>query len=78
MTDLGNSHVLTFYFQNAGAGASPVAENWNWSATLDGSANGLTNNSGSVGFDTNGNIVSGAIPGSALGATISGAARPFR
>jgi flagellar hook protein FlgE len=71
---LGNSHVLTYYFQNAGPGTSPAAENWNWSATLDGSATGLTNNSGTVGFDTNGNIVSGAIPGSALTATISGAA----
>jgi flagellar hook protein FlgE len=71
---LGNSHVMTFYFQNAGPGTSPVAENWNWSATLDGSATGLANNSGTVGFDTSGNIVSGAIPGSALTATIVGAA----
>ncbi len=71
---LGNSHVMTFYFQNAGAGTSPAAENWNWTATLDGSATGLTNNSGTVGFDTSGNIVSGAIPGSALIATVSGAA----
>ena len=60
---LGNAHVLTYYFQNAGAGTSPAAENWNWTATLDGSATGLTNNSGTVGFDTNGNIVSGAQPG---------------
>ena len=71
---LGNAHVLTYYFQNAGAGTSPAAENWNWSATLDGSATGLSNNSGTVGFDTNGNIVSGAAPGTALTATISGAA----
>jgi len=71
---LGNAHVLTYYFQNAGTGTAPAAENWNWSATLDGSATGLTNNSGTVGFDTNGNIVSGALPGSALTATISGAA----
>ena len=71
---LGNAHVLTYYFQNAGPGTAPAAENWNWSATLDGSATGLTNNSGTVGFDTNGNIVSGALPGSALTATISGAA----
>jgi len=70
---LGNAHVLTFYFQNAGAGTPPAAENWNWTATLDGSATGLTNNSGTVGFDTNGNIVSGALPGSALTATVSGA-----
>src|ERR1019366_551943 len=59
---LGNSHVMTFYFQNAGPGTSPVAQNWNWTATLDGSATGLTNNSGTVGFDTSGNIVSGALP----------------
>jgi flagellar hook protein FlgE len=71
---LGNSHVMTFYFQNSGPGTTPVAENWNWTATLDGSATGLTNNSGTVGFDTSGNIVSGAIPGSALTAPISGAA----
>ena len=71
---LGNSHVMTFYFQNAGAGTSPVAENWNWTATLDGSATGLTNNSGTIGFDSNGNIVSGALPGSSLAATVSGAA----
>jgi flagellar hook protein FlgE len=71
---LGNSHVMTFYFQNAGPGVSPVAEKWNWTATLDGSATGLTNNSGVVGFDTGGNIVSGSLPGSALTATIAGAA----
>ena len=71
---LGNAHVLTYYFQNAGTGTAPAAEKWNWSATLDGSATGLTNNSGSVGFDTNGNIVSGALPSSALTATVSGAA----
>jgi flagellar hook protein FlgE len=71
---LGNSHVMTLYFQNAGPGVAPAAENWNWTATLDGSATGLTNNSGTVGFDTNGKIVSGALPGSALTATIAGAA----
>ena len=43
---LGNSHVLTYYYQNAGPGVAPVAENWNWTATLDGSAVGLANNSG--------------------------------
>jgi flagellar hook protein FlgE len=71
---LGNAHVLTYYFQNSGPGTSPAAENWNWTATLDGSATGLTNNSGTVGFNANGDIVSGAVPGSALTATISGAA----
>ncbi len=71
---LGNAHVLTFYFQNAGPGTAPAAENWNWTATLDGSATGLTNNSGSVGFNTSGAVVSGALPGSNLTATVSGAA----
>ena len=71
---LGNAHVLTYYFQNSGTGTAPVAENWNWSATLDGSATGLTNNSGSVGFNSSGAIVSGALPTSPITATISGAA----
>jgi flagellar hook protein FlgE len=71
---LGNSHVLTYYFQNAGPGVAPAAENWNWSATLDGSAVGLANNSGSFGFSTTGAIVSGAVPGAQLTATIAGAA----
>src|SRR5271166_2780861 len=71
---LGNAHVVTYYFQNAGAGTAPAAEKWNWTATLDGSATGLTNNSGSVGFDTNGKIVSGALPSSPLTGTVSGAA----
>src|SRR5580698_10384000 len=71
---LGNAHVLTYDFQNAGPGVSPAAENWNWTATLDGSATGVTNNSGTVGFNDNGDIVSGAVPGSALTAAVSGAA----
>ncbi len=71
---LGNSHVLTYYYQNAGPGAAPVAENWNWTATLDGSAAGLANNNGSIGFDNTGAIVSGAVPGVPLTATIAGAA----
>jgi flagellar hook protein FlgE len=70
---LGNAHVLTFYFQNAGAGSPPAAETWNWTATLDGSAAGLTNNSGAVGFDASGNLVSGGTP-PALTATPAGAA----
>ena len=70
---IGNAHILTFYFQNAGPGTLPVAENWNWTATVDGSTTGLANNSGTVGFDTNGKIVSGAIPGSALTAPVAGA-----
>ena len=57
---LGNSHVLTYYFQNAGPGVAPAAQTWNWSATLDGSAVGLANNSGSVGFNTSGAIVAKA------------------
>jgi len=71
---LGNSHVLTYYFQNAGPGVAPVAENWNWTATLDGSAAGLANNSGTIGFDATGAIVSGAAPGAPLTATVPGAA----
>jgi flagellar hook protein FlgE len=66
--------VLTYYYQNAGPGAAPAAENWNWSATLDGSAVGLANNSGTVGFDTTGAIVSGATPALPMTATIAGAA----
>jgi flagellar hook protein FlgE len=73
---LGNSHVLTYFFQNSGppAVAGPDAQVWNWTATLDGSTTGLANNSGSVGFDTNGIISSGAIPASALTAAPAGAA----
>jgi len=71
---LGNAHILTFYFQNAGAGAPPAAETFNWTATLDGSAAGLTNNSGTLGFDSSGNLVSGGIPAAALTATPAGAA----
>jgi flagellar hook protein FlgE len=71
---LGNSHVLTYYYQNAGVGTAPVAESWNWTATLDGSAAGLANNSGTLGFDDTGAIVSGAQPALPLTATIAGAA----
>lgn len=72
---LGNSHVLTFYLQNAGPAAGPPpTEQWNWSATLDGSAAGLANNTGSFNFDANGNLVAGGIPGAPLTATIAGAA----
>lgn len=71
---LGNAHVLTYFFQNAGAGTAPAAENWNWSATLDGSSAGLAGNSGTVGFDANGNVVSGGTPGVSLTATPVGAA----
>ena len=70
---LGNSHVLTYYYQNAGPGVAPAAENWNWTATLDGSAVGLANNSGTVGFDNTGAIVSGATPALPMTATIAGA-----
>jgi flagellar hook protein FlgE len=71
---LGNSHVLTYYYQNAGPGVAPAAENWNWSATLDGSAVGLANNSGTVGFSSSGAIVSGATPALPMTATVAGAA----
>jgi flagellar hook protein FlgE len=71
---LGNAHVLTFFFQNAGAGTAPAAQNWNWTATLDGSTTGVAGNSGTVGFDTSGKIVSGGIPATALTASPAGAA----
>lgn len=71
---LGSSHVLTYYYQNSGPGVFPVAENWNWTATLDGSAVGLANNSGTIGFDNTGAIVAGAIPALPLTATVAGAA----
>ncbi|HTY53854.1 MAG TPA: flagellar hook-basal body complex protein, partial [Candidatus Binataceae bacterium] len=67
---LGNSHVMTFFFQNAGpvpAGQPNAgAEQWNWTATMDGSATGLGNNSGSFDFNTSGQMVSGQVPGAAL------------
>jgi len=68
---LGNSHVLTYFYQNAGP--SGGNEQWNWLATLDGSTAGLGGNSGTVAFDTTGKLVSGGTPG-ALTATITGAA----
>ncbi len=71
---LGNTHVVSFFFQNSGPGVAPAAENWNWTATFDGSATGMTGNSGTLGFDTTGNLVSGGIPGAALTATPPGAA----
>src|SRR5579862_5857954 len=71
---LGNSHVLTYYFQNAGPGVAPAAENWNWTATLDGSQVGLANNSGSLGFSSTGALVSGGTPAAPLTATVAGAA----
>lgn len=73
---LGNSHVLTYYFQNAGPVVGPPpTEQWNWTATLDGSATGLANNSGTFAFDTSGQIVSGGTPATALTAIIPGAAQ---
>jgi len=71
---IGNSHVLTYYYQNAGVGVAPVAESWNWTATLDGSPVGLANNSGVIGFDNTGAIVAGAKPALPLTAAIAGAA----
>ena len=70
---LGNSHLLTFFFQNAGPGTAPAIENWNWMATLDGSSTGLAGNTGTVGFDGGGNIVSGATPITPLTITPAGA-----
>ena len=75
---IGNSHVLTFFFQNNGpvtAGQPPVTtDQWSWMATLDGSATGLTKNTGTFNFSTTGALVSGGIPASALTATVTGAA----
>jgi len=74
---LGNSHVLTFFFQNAGqvaaSGSTPATEQWNWMATLDGSATGVTNNTGSLNFNSSGALVSGGVPSSSLTATPAGA-----
>jgi len=72
---LGKSHTLTVYYQNAGpTTSSPPTDQWNWTATLDGSATGLTNNSGSIQFNSAGAVVSGGVPSSALTATVAGAA----
>jgi len=72
---LGTSHVLTFYLQNSGPPAvPPPANQWNWLATLDGSTAGLANNSGTIGFDTSGNLTTGGTPALPLTATIAGAA----
>jgi flagellar hook protein FlgE len=70
---LGNAHTLTFFFQNAGRGTGPAAENWNWTATLDGSTTGLGGNTGTLGFDASGNIVSGETPSALFTATPAGA-----
>jgi flagellar hook protein FlgE len=70
---IGNAHTLTFFFQNAGPGTAPAAENWNWTATLDGSSAGLGGNSGTIGFDANGNIVTGGTPTAPFTATPPGA-----
>jgi len=68
---LGNAHVLTYFFQNAGpAGGN---EQWNWTATLDGSTAGLANNTGTLAFDNTGKLVGGGTP-PALTATPAGAA----
>jgi flagellar hook protein FlgE len=72
---LGNSHVLTLFFQNAGpTTGNPPNEQWNWSATLDGSAAGLANNTGSFQFNSAGAIVAGGVPANPLTATVAGAA----
>ncbi len=72
---LGKSHTLTVYYQNAGPTTStPPTDQWNWTATLDGSATGLTNNSGSIQFNSAGAVVSGGAPSSPLTAAVAGAA----
>lgn len=68
---LGNAHTLTLFFQNASTGSG--GETWNWTATLDGSATGLSGNSGTLGFDTSGNLISGGVPSTPLTATPAGA-----
>jgi flagellar hook protein FlgE len=68
---LGNAHTLTYFFQNASTGSS--GENWNWTATLDGSATGLSGNSGTLGFDASGNLASGGTPSAPLTVTPAGA-----
>jgi flagellar hook protein FlgE len=70
---VGNAHTLTLFFQNAGPGKAPAAENWNWTATLDGTSTGLGGNSGTIGFDASGNVVSGGLPAGPLTATPPGA-----
>jgi len=75
---LGNSHVVTFFFQNAGPDpANPGDELWNWMATVDGGTTGLTNNTGSFDFDSAGNLVLGGIPAAPLGATLTNGAAPL-
>jgi flagellar hook protein FlgE len=54
---LGNSHVVTFYYQNNGAGS------WTWLATVDGSTAGVAGNTGTVVFNAQGQITSGAAAG---------------
>src|SRR5579885_2209309 len=72
---LGNSHVVTFFYQNAGPDpANPGDELWNWTATLDGGTTGLANNSGSIDFDSSGNLVIGGTPASTLNATLTNGA----
>jgi flagellar hook protein FlgE len=68
---LGNAHTLSFFFQNAGSGNG--GENWNWTATLDGSTTGLGGNSGTLGFNASGNIVTGGTSTAPLTATPAGA-----
>jgi flagellar hook protein FlgE len=75
---LGNSHVVTFFFQNAGPDpANPGDELWKWMATVDGGTTGLTNNTGSFDFDSAGNLVLGGVPATPLGAALTNGAAPL-
>jgi flagellar hook protein FlgE len=72
---LGNPHVLTFYFQNTGPSTgTPPTEQWNWTATLDGSQTGLAGASGTLSFNSAGALVGGGIPAVPLTAPAAGAA----
>jgi flagellar hook protein FlgE len=71
---LGASHVLTFTYTNTGPGA------WNYSATIPAADVGATGNpvqvtSGSLAFDSNGNLTSPAadVAGITIGSATTGA-----
>jgi flagellar hook protein FlgE len=75
---LGNAHELTFYFQNNGPDpGNPGDVLWSWTATLDGSTTGLTNNSGTFDFNSAGAMVIGSTPTNPLTATLTNGAGPL-
>ncbi|MGH7905858.1 MAG: flagellar hook protein FlgE, partial [Candidatus Binataceae bacterium] len=76
---LGNSHVLTYFFQNAGPDSgNPGDELWKWTATLDGTTTGLANNTGTLDFDSTGKLVIGGTPASSLTATLTDGAASLK